>query len=101
MSNYKDLIVWKKSIDLTKVLYEVIWKFPNTELFWLSSQMKRAAISIPSNIAEWYWRNWILEYKQFLWISKWSSFELETQIILWKELWFINNNDFEKLYWLN
>lgn len=63
--------------------------------------MKRAVISIPSNIAEWYWRNWKQEYKQFLWIAKGSCYELESQLIISKELWFINETDFNSLFNLN
>lgn len=101
MSNYKNLIVWKKSIELTVKIYEILKNYPKEELFWLVSQMKRSVISIPSNIAEWYWRNWKQEYKQFLWIAKGSSFELETQLLISKELWFINDEKFNELNNLN
>ena len=101
MSNYQDLIVWKKSIELTVKIYNILNTYPKEEIYWLVSQMKRCVTSIPSNIAEWYWRNWKQEYKQFLWIAKWSSFELETQLIISKELLFINEKDFNNLYWIN
>jgi len=68
--NYKNLIVWQKSMELCLKIYKITEKFPKDELYWLTSQIRRASISIPSNIAEWYWRNWKQEYKQFLWMAK-------------------------------
>ena len=96
-TNYKKLMVWKKSLTFVKNLYKILDSFPDDEKYWLISQMKRAAISIPSNIAEWAWRNSKIEFKQFLHIAKWSCYELETQIIIAKELWYIKQLDYGKL----
>ncbi len=80
MTTHKDLEVWKKSILLVEKIYALTKKLPSEELLGLSSQMRRAAISIPSNIAEGAARNSRGEYVQFLGIAKGSSSELETQI---------------------
>lgn len=80
--SYKDLIVWQKSVDLAGHVYDLTDQLPKTEQFGLSSQMQRAGISIPSNIAEGYDRNHRGEYHQFLGISYGSSAELETQLII-------------------
>ena len=84
IKTYKDLIVWQKSVDLTKELYKIANQLPPKEQFILISQMLRAAISIPSNIAEGWARNHKIEYLRFLSISYASSAELETQIIIAK-----------------
>ncbi len=88
MKSYKDLIVWQKSIRLAKEVYVHSEKFPKNEVFGLTSQMRRASISIPSNIAEGYSRGHRAEYVQFLRIALGSAAELETQFILIKELGF-------------
>lgn len=98
LKSYKDLIVWQKSIQLVKEVYRLTTNFPKDEIYGLSSQMKRAAISIPSNIAEGYSRKGIKEYSHFLHIAYGSSTELETQIIIAKELYKnIDYNDAESL----
>lgn len=86
-NSYKDLIVWQKSIDLVKKTYLVTSQLPKEELFALSSQMRRAAVSIPSNIAEGYMRKHQKEYIQFLSISLGSTAELETQLIILQKLY--------------
>ena len=88
MQSYKDLIVWQKSIELVTELYRVTEKFPKTEVFGLTSQIRRAAVSIPSNIAEGYSRKHKPEYIQFLRIAFGSGAELETQMIIIKNLGF-------------
>jgi len=82
IQSYKDLIVWQRSIQLVEEIYNLTKNFPKCEEFALSSQMKRAAISIPSNIAEGYRRKNLKEYLQFLHISIASASELETQLII-------------------
>jgi four helix bundle protein len=84
ISHYKELIVWQKAIDLVDEVYKITKQFPKSELYGLSSQMQRAAVSIPSNIAEGQTRNNLPEYIQFLGIAYASSAELETQIIISK-----------------
>lgn len=87
---HKDLDVWKKSIELVTVIYDITKQFPKEEMFGLVSQMRRAAISIPSNIAEGATRNSKKEFKQFLYIALASASELETQIIIAKNLNYID-----------
>lgn len=83
---YKDLIVWQKSMDLVKEIYLLTEKFPKSEVYGLSSQMQRASVVIPSNIAEGYLRKHKKEYAQFLSISLGSAAELETQILICQSL---------------
>lgn len=96
MNSYKQLIVWQKSIDLVVEIYNITNKFPKAELYGLTNQMRRAVVSIPSNIAEGYMRKSRKEYIQFLRISFASGGELETQIIIAKKLKFITANDIIK-----
>ncbi len=86
--NYKDLIVWQKGIDLAKSIYRLTAKFPREEKFGLVAQMRRAAISIPSNIAEGQARHTTGEFIQFISHAEGSTAELETQVILSIELGF-------------
>ena len=94
---YKDLIVWGKSVLLIKSIYMVTKKFPREELYSLTDQIRRAAISIASNIAEGYGRKSHKEYLQFYSIAYGSALEVEAQLIISKELGFIPNTDFDKI----
>lgn len=89
MHNYKDLKVWRQSMDLVKFLYDVAKQYPKEEVYGLTSQVKRSAISIPSNIAEGAGYSSHKKFIQFLEIANGSSFELNTQAILSNELGFI------------
>ena len=84
--SYKDLEVWQVSLDLVKAIYQVTGKFPSSERFGLTQQIRRAAVSIPSNIAEGQFRNSPKEFKQFLSIALGSAAELETQLIIAREM---------------
>jgi len=86
VKDYKELAVWQKGISLVLVIYETIQKFPKDERYALAYQMKRAAISIPSNIAEGASRNTTKEFVQFLYIALGSASELETQLIIAEKL---------------
>lgn len=97
MKTYKDLICWQKSIKLVKKIYKVTADFPQSEQFGLTSQLRRAAISIPSNIAEGFGRGSNKDFKRFLEISRGSLFELQTQLFIAKELEYINNEIFDKI----
>ena len=97
MNNFKDLNVWKKSMDFVTEIYQQVSLFPEDEKFGLVSQMKRAAISIPSNIAEGSGRNSKKEFIHFLSIAKGSSYELQTQILLSSRLGLLNEVKTEKL----
>ena len=95
--NFKNLNVWIKSRVLIKEVYQLVEIFPNNELYGLSSQIKRSAISIPSNIAEGSGRGSDVEFARFLKISLGSAYELETQIILGFDLGLINENKFKNI----
>ena len=90
--SFKDLIVWQKSYALVLEIYKMTAEFPKSEDYGLSHQMRKAAVSIPSNIAEGYGRRHKAEYKQFLSIAYGSSLELETQFLLAKDLKYARNN---------
>ena len=82
MKDHKDLDVWQKAVDLVKYVYEATSRFPREELFGLTNQMRRAAVSIPSNIAEGAARQTEREFIQFLFVALGSASELETQAII-------------------
>lgn len=97
MKTYKDLLIWQKGLTLVKLVYQNVEDFSKSEVFGLQSQIKRAAVSIPSNIAEGWGRNSTQSYIQFLRISRGSLFELETQIIIARELNFIDETKFNEI----
>lgn len=86
IKSHKDLIVWQRAMELVKEIYLLTDNFPKDELYGLRSQMERAAVSIPSQIAEGYVRRHRKEYVQFLSISSGSAAELETQILICKSI---------------
>ena len=88
---HKDLDVWKKSMDLVEGVYRLTKSFPDSEKYGLTNQMRRCAVSIPSNIAEGAGRNSKKEFKQFLYISLGSISELETQLIISSKLNYLKN----------
>ena len=91
MHKYKDLKIWTKAIDLVVDIYKATNEFPKEEKYGLISQMRRSAVSIPSNIAEGAGRNSDKEFVQFLAISHGSSYELETQLIVSERLNLLTN----------
>lgn len=97
MKTHKDLDVWKKAIELVASIYKTTSSFPKEELYGLTSQIRRAAVSIPSNIAEGAARNHDNEYRQFLYIALASGAELETQLIISRMLGFIVDEKSEEL----
>lgn len=94
---YKELIVWQKSMDLVNKVYSLINEFPKKETYALSSQMIRAVVSVPSNIAEGQGRNSNNEFIRFLSFSRGSLYELETQIMIANNQKYINDNSFDAL----
>jgi four helix bundle protein len=86
--SFKELVVWQRSIELTTDVYKLTSKFPESERFGLTNQMRRASVSIPSNIAEGYGRSTKGEYLQFLGHARGSCSELETQLVIAKNLGF-------------
>ncbi|MGH7195708.1 MAG: four helix bundle protein [Candidatus Saccharimonadales bacterium] len=93
VASFKNLIVWQKSFALVKQIYELTNQLPKHEQFGLASQLQRCAVSIPSNIAEGQQRNNLKEYCQFLGIARGSAGELETQLLLVKEIYKIDTTD--------
>ena len=86
--DYKDLIVWQKAIDLTLLIYKLTQEFPKSEIYGLTSQMRRASISVASNIAEGYGKSSKGEYLLYLGHARGSNFEVQTQLVLAEELGF-------------
>lgn len=101
MGTFKDLLAWQKSLTLAKKVYQVTGNFPTEERFGLVNQMRRCAVSIPSNIAEGYGRGSDKELLRFLYVALGSSNELETQLILSLELSFMKEEDSRMLQGLN
>jgi four helix bundle protein len=93
--SYRDLNVWKLSIELVKSVYRITQKFPTSEIYSLTSQIRRAAISIPSNIAEGQGRASSKEFRQFLGIALGSLAELETQLIIANEIDYMTSLELE------
>ena len=96
VASYKNLIVWQKSMDLVVRVYELTEQFPKTETYGLTSQMRRCAVSIPSNIAEGRRRGSKKDYRHFLIIAYGSGAELETQIEIAKRLLFSKDLDYSR-----
>ena len=93
MQNFKDLVIWNRGIDLAVKAYGLARQLPKEEIYGLSSQIKRAVVSIPSNIAEGCSRETKKDFRRFVRISLGSSFELETDLIISERLQFIKSSD--------
>ena len=97
VKTHKDLDVWKKAMSFVTELYKITATFPKDERYGLTSQMRRAAVSIPSNISEGAARQSNKEFIQFLYIALGSNVEIETQLNIARNLNFINDETFEKM----
>ena len=97
VKSYKDLNIWQRSMDMVELIYRITEDFPSKENFGLISQMRRAAVSIPSNIAEGYGRQSTGSYSQFLSIARGSLFELETQLEICIRLKYLPKTESERL----
>jgi len=97
IKSFRDLNIWHKGIDMVKDIYQETRDYPREEIYGLTSQIRRAAISIPSNIAEGHIRQHRAEFKQFLSVALGSLAELETQIIISKELNYISTEKAKNL----
>jgi len=97
LKSYKELIVWQKSINLVEQIFILTENFPKSEIYGLSSQIRRCAVSVPSNIAEGYGRKSPKEYSHFFSIAYGSALERETQLIISKRLKFIKITEFQKI----
>jgi len=95
--SYKDLLVWEKGILIVKQTYKLTNLLPDNEKFGLTSQLRRAAVSIPSNIAEGYGRDYTRNYSQFLKIARGSLMELETQLIICRELEYLTEENTKEI----
>ena len=92
------MIVWQKSMELTNIVYKLTSTFPENERYGLTSQIRRSAVSIPSNIAEGYGRQSTKDYTRFLQIARGSLYELQTELEISKNLNFLEKYNFEKTY---
>lgn len=97
VNSFRDLIVWQKSFLLAKEIYNSTSQFPKHEQYGLTSQIRRCAVSIPSNIAEGYTRRYRREYSQFLKIAAGSGAELETQLLLARDIKYLHEDDYQKI----
>ena len=97
IKSYKDLNIWQRSIKVVEEIYKITKNFPKEEIYGLTSQLRRSAVSIPSNIAEGFARFSNKEYKQFLFISLGSCAELFTQITIALRLGYFENKEADKL----
>ena len=93
INSYRDLIVWQKAIDLAVEIYRLVKKLPKEETYGLSDQMRRAAVSIPSNIAEGRNRSSSKDFSRFLYIAKGSTAEIETQLFICVKLDYLEESD--------
>ena len=98
MKTFRELIVWQKAMSFVTEIYKVSKQFPKDETFGLTSQIKRSAVSIPSNISEGYGRQGLNDYLRFLNIAMASLFELQTQLEIAYNLEYINKEKFDNLY---
>lgn len=92
VQSYKDLIVWQKAIDMFEMIYQVTRNFPKEELYGLTNQLRRAAVSIPSNIAEGHARASTAEFVRFLSIARGSLAEVETHLLIARRLAYLSND---------
>ena len=98
ISHYEELIVWQKAMDLVVEVYRIVKIFPKEETDALSDQMRRAAVSIPSNIAEGQQRQTAKEFKYFLSVAKGSVAELNTQLYICKRLSYLTEEQLQKAF---
>ncbi len=97
IKSYKDLIVWQKSVELCVEVYKVTESYPNSELYGLTLQTRKSAVSVPSNIAEGQKRGHKAEYIQFLQVSFGSGAELETQLLIANKIGYLSSKDYKRL----
>jgi four helix bundle protein len=98
VNNFRDLKIWQKAIKLVKEVCSLSSKLPKEEIYGLTSQMRRSAVSIPSNVAEGFRRQHNNEFRQFLYISLGSCAELETQTVIAEELGYINRDQASQVF---
>lgn len=98
INSFRDLLVWQKAMVLVTEVYKVTQHYPPTEIYGLTSQIRRSAVSIPSNIAEGYGRDATGDYRRFLQIAIGSLFELQTQLEVSYNIGYLDKNSFDSLF---
>lgn len=101
MKTHKELVVWQKSMEMVKYLYQVTQSFPKEEMYGITSQIRRAAVSIPSNIAEGFGRGYEKELIHFLYIALGSASEMETQLLICRDIAYLSDAQYERLDSMN
>ena len=101
LNSYKDLKIWIKGIELVELIYKVSNNFPRNEQYGLTGQLRRSAVSVPSNIAEGWGRGYNANFLQFIKIARGSLYEVETQLIIANKIQLINQEDFDLIQNLN
>ncbi len=94
---FESLIVWQKAFSIVEKIYTLLQKFPKEETYALADQMRRASVSIPSNIAEWTGRKTLADKNHFFSIAQWSAMELQTQLLLAKKIWYITESEQQEI----
>lgn len=97
MHNFRELIIWKEAMKIAKVVYVVSARFPATENYGLIAQIRRSAVSVPSNIAEGAGRNSDKQFLNFISIAVGSAYELETQLLLSVDLGYVGEDDIKDI----
>lgn len=98
VKTFRDLLIWQKAMDLVTKIYQMTKGFPSEEIYGLTSQLRRCAVSVPSNIAEGHGRKSTAEFLRFLGIAHGSLCELQTQVEIAKNLGYLSSTTFEDLY---
>jgi four helix bundle protein len=94
--SYRDLVIWQRAIQVCVAIYRLTKSFPREEIYGLSNQLRRASVSVPSNIAEGYGRLTREQYRHFLGIAKGSNLELQTQLVIARELGFSDPQEIDR-----
>ena len=98
IGDFKDLVVWQKARELVRETYKITKLLPKDEMFSLTSQIRRAVISVMSNIAEGYGRHYLNEYVRFLKMARGSCYELESQLIICEDAGYVSNTELSLAY---
>jgi len=97
IQSHRELLIWQRGIQMSVAIYEMTRNFPRDEMYGLTSQMRRAGVSVPSNIAEGYGRLSKEQYRHFLGIAQGSNLELKTQLVIAKQLGFVDFREIDKV----
>ncbi len=97
IESYRDLHVWNRAVELSVALYRLTSSFPREEIYGLTNQLRRGSVSIASHLAEWYGRGSRGEYKQFLTMARGSNFEVQTQLVILRELQYCSSESIDRV----